>query len=73
MQQRSFVPMISRTQGQWNALILIIHIHFGSGHLGILYEKVRYSLRLEKDGDLVMWVHDDMENTVENLQDRGEL
>lgn len=42
-----------------------IHIHFGSGHLGILYEKVRYSLGLEEDGGLVVWVHDDMENTVE--------
>lgn len=37
----------------------IIHIHFGIGHLGILYEKVRYLLGLGEDGGLVVWVHDD--------------
>lgn len=49
----------------------IIHIHFGSGHLGILYEKVRYSLGLEEGGGLVMWIHDAMENTVKTC--RGEV
>lgn len=35
----------------------VIHIHFGSGHLGIPYEKVRYPLRSERGWGLVVRVY----------------